>query len=134
MSNPVSVLTSQAQPNTQFYGLQALTIFTNYTRASYLATFGVQAPNEDPTRPEQDWFDSTANGPKVYPAFDYIAGKMGSITVQNPNVPNIPGVQTYNPYVIAPTYGEQQHHPNLINNMHPVERVASLSTLSNNAT
>lgn len=52
--------TVQPQPNTATYGVSVLNLFPEYDRASFQATFGVQAPAYNPNRAPKTWFDSTA--------------------------------------------------------------------------
>lgn len=51
----------QAQPNQEFYGLDVLALFQNYTRDLYRAS-GNGDPVVDPARPEQNWWDDTYAG------------------------------------------------------------------------
>src|ERR1700733_14178395 len=53
------VPSAQPQPNAPAYGTNVLQLLPTYTRASYLAAFGKQAPAYDMTRPPKAWFDST---------------------------------------------------------------------------
>ena len=61
MSNLVSLPIVPPQPNKEVYGFAELALFQTYTRETYLASFGVQAPAWDPSRPSKFWFDSTAD-------------------------------------------------------------------------
>src|SRR5271154_5931030 len=58
---PVSQPVIPAQPDLLAYGIQELALFVSYTRDSYLAAFGVQAPAWDPTRVKKTWFDTTVD-------------------------------------------------------------------------
>lgn len=60
LAQPVSTPVVPAQPTTATYGLSALNEFQTYTRASYLAKFGVQAPAYNPAAPPRTWFDTSA--------------------------------------------------------------------------
>src|SRR5262245_15704711 len=44
MGKPASYASVPAQPDKDFYGLAELGLFTRFTRASYRAQFGVEAP------------------------------------------------------------------------------------------
>src|SRR5690349_20763739 len=61
MGTPVSRPVIPAQPNLLAYGTSQLSLFESYTRESYLAAFGVQAPAWDPSRVRKAWFDSTVD-------------------------------------------------------------------------
>src|SRR5215471_15393890 len=61
MTTPVSRPVPPVEPNQLAYGISQLALFTSYTRASYLAAFGVQAPAWDPSRVRKTWFDSTVD-------------------------------------------------------------------------
>lgn len=104
--SPTCVASDPAQPNLPIYGFDVLQRVPLFTRASYLAAFGVQAPNFDVSRPAKYWFDSSAdvNGAYKYQAVNAV----GNFTEQE--IPgaeaaavNIPGLMTYPPYEIEPT-------------------------------
>ena len=112
MSNPVSLPIVPPQPNQEAYGFAELALFQTYTRETYLAAFGVQAPAWDPSRPSKFWFDSTADasasGNVAYKIFG--VNSTGTWALQQLVLPaaeaaavNLPGSATYAPYVIAPT-------------------------------
>ena len=61
MTNPVSYAMVPAQPDKEFYGLQELALFQSFTRDSYRAKFGVEAPVFDPAKSIKQWFDSAAD-------------------------------------------------------------------------
>jgi hypothetical protein len=61
MSKPISQPVVAVQPNQQYYGTQELSLFKTFSRDTYLATFGVQAPAYDPSRLIKSWFDSTVD-------------------------------------------------------------------------
>ena len=48
--SPVSQPVVPAQPNTEFYSIQDLALFKAYSRESYRAAFGMEAPAYDPAR------------------------------------------------------------------------------------
>ena len=86
--------------------MSLLNLYTEYDRASYLAEFGVQPPDEDPTKPYKLWFatDSPAsishwvkdpNTGSV--SYTPITGVMDLASV------NIPGYRTYPAWVNSPT-------------------------------
>ena len=62
---PTSVPVVPAQPVQANYSAAQLGLFQTFTRDSYLATFGVQAPVWDPTRVDKYWFDSTVDPTQV---------------------------------------------------------------------
>src|SRR5579871_6226117 len=113
MTTPVSVPVTPPQPNSLAYGYQQLALFTSYTRDSYLAAFGIQAPAWDPTRVKKTWFDSTVDTSQPTNVAVYnFAGpdSSGNDSIQQMIIPaseagtvNLPGAITYPPYVIAPT-------------------------------
>lgn len=91
------------QPATSPYAVNALELFPTYTRATYLAKTGTQAPPFDITRPAKAWYDSTATGSTTYNVFNQSpsAPELLSITLtqQVANSVNLPGLPTYAPYV-----------------------------------
>jgi len=118
LSNPVSYPANPAQPNQAVFSTDLLQTFQSYTRESYLAAFGVQAPSFDATRPAQYWFDSSAAGLPPTQMMSYLQIQLtpsatGStppaeivpltIPASQAATPNIPGMVTYPAYVIAPT-------------------------------
>jgi hypothetical protein len=113
MSNPVSLPIVPPQPNQEAYGFAELALFQTYTRETYLAAFGIQAPAWDPSRPSKFWFDSTADASAIGNVAAYkIFGvnSTGTWALQPLVLPaaeaaavNLPGAVTYTPYVIAPT-------------------------------
>ena len=56
---PISQPAEQAQPDQISYGVDSLELFQTYTRETYRAAFGSEAPPWDPSRPPKAWFDST---------------------------------------------------------------------------
>lgn len=107
-----------AQPNQAVYSTDLLQTFQAFTRASYLAAFGVQAPSFDATRPAQYWFDSTAAPLPANQMMSYLQiqltpsadgstppAQLVSLTIPagQAATPNIPGLVSYPAYVIAPT-------------------------------
>ncbi len=113
MGTPVSRPTIPAQPNLLAYGVAELALFKSYTRDSYLAAFGVQAPAWDPSRVRKTWFDSTVDtsdpsNVAVYKVFAADAnGVWGFRQMVMPAweaaTVNLPGAVTYPPYTVAPT-------------------------------
>jgi hypothetical protein len=112
-NNPVSQPVVPAQPNTEFYNIQNLVLFKAYSRDSYRAAFGVQAPAYDPARVVKTWFDSTVDvsNPDNVAVYRIVAqGKDGAGMLQQMVLPaqeaatvNLPGAVQYAPYVAAPT-------------------------------
>lgn len=113
MSTPMSQPVIPAQPDTLAYGIQQLGLFVSYTRDSYLAAFGVQAPAWDPTRLTKTWFDTTVDtsSPTNVAVYKIVAqDSSGNWGLQQMVMPaseaatvNLTGSVTYPPYVIAPT-------------------------------
>ena len=106
---PTSVPVVPAQPVQANYGTSQLELFQTFTRDSYLAAFGVQAPVWDPSRVPKYWFDSTVDA-SVTANVTYTVVNASLATLQQLVIPateaatvNIPGVFTYPPYVISPT-------------------------------
>jgi hypothetical protein len=109
---PQSIPSNPAQPNQSIYGFGALQTVPTYTRASYLAAFGVQAPNFDATKAPKYWFDSTVNlsSPSNVAVYNVVSVEGILATITQLSLPasqaaavNIPGLITYPPYVIQPT-------------------------------
>jgi hypothetical protein len=113
MSTPVSRPVVPAQPNSLAYGTSDLALFTTYTRASYLAAFGQQAPAWDPSRVRKSWFDSTVDtsDPSNVAVYKVISiDSTGNWGVHQMLMPaseaasvNLPGAVTYPPYSVPPT-------------------------------
>lgn len=114
MSTPVSQPVIPAQPDLLAYGIQELGLFTSYTRDSYLAAFGVQAPAWDPSRVKKTWFDSTVDtSSPANVALYNIAGPNqngGTWILLQMILPaaeaatvNLPGAVAYPQYTVAPT-------------------------------
>lgn len=112
MTTPVCVPQNPAQPDQAIYGFSALQTVPVFTRASYLAAFGVQAPDFDAAKPPKYWFDSsvdTSNAANVA-IYDQVQLSGLSAEIVQMQLPaaeaacvNIPGLLTYPPYVIVPT-------------------------------
>jgi hypothetical protein len=113
MSTPISQPAIPAQPLSLAYGIQDLALLKTYSRDSYLAAFGVQAPAWDPSRVRKTWFDSTvdASDPSNVAVYKVIApDSTGTWAVRQLVMPaseaaavNLPGLVTYPPYAVAPT-------------------------------
>ena len=113
MSAPVSRPVVPPQPNLLAYGISQLALFNTYTRESYLAAFGVQAPQWDPSRVRKSWFDSTVDtsDPSNVAVYKIIAkdqnGNWGmrQMVLPAPEAAtvNLPGAVTYPPFTVAPT-------------------------------
>jgi hypothetical protein len=106
---PTSIPMVPAQPAQANYSTAELDLVQTFTRDSYLAAFGVQAPVWDPTRVAKYWFDSTVDPTKVgsaaYTVVDVAAATLQQVTMpaSEASTVNIPGAYVYPPYVIAPT-------------------------------
>ncbi len=113
MSTPTSQPVVPPQPNQLAYGISQLGLFSTYTRASYLAAFGVQAPAWDPTRVRKTWFDSTVDisAPTNVAVYKIISmDQNGNWGIRQMVIPaieaatvNLPGAMTYPAYTVAPT-------------------------------
>jgi len=113
MSNPVSLPIVPPQPDREAYGFAALALFQTYTRETYRAAFGVQAPAWNPSRPPKFWFDSTADASAAGNVAAYkifAVDSTGTWALRQLVLPaaeavaiNLPGSVTYPPYAIAPT-------------------------------
>jgi len=125
VTEPESQPIIPAQPNLPDYGFGSLALFSSYTRASYLATFGVQAPNWDATKAPKAWFDTSGTNPSTYltpnllaasgssaeqplTVMDATTGQPRPLTLDEAAAVNIPGLISYPPYVIAPSDAIQQ--------------------------
>lgn len=110
---PISQPAAQAQPDQISYGVDSLALFETYTRDSYRAAFGMEAPPWDPSRPAKAWFDSTANAVSAGHTVTYQAvarDANGNWALQPMTLPaadaaavNFPQSIVYPPYVILPT-------------------------------
>jgi hypothetical protein len=109
----ISVPVTPAEPDLLAYGIQALALFGTYTRDSYLAAFGIQAPQWDPTRVIKSWFDSTQDTsvPTNVAVYNYAGPNAVNVyAIQQMVLPaseaatvNLPGAITYPAYVVALT-------------------------------
>jgi hypothetical protein len=125
LTAPESQPASPAQPNLPDYGFGSLALFQSYTRASYLAAFGIQAPNWDATRAPKAWFDTSGTSPSTYLAPNLLAASGSSgeqaltvidattaqprpLTLEEAAAVNIPGLITYPAYAIAPSDAVQE--------------------------
>jgi hypothetical protein len=113
MSTPISQPVTPSQPNLIAYGIQALALFTTFTRDTYQAAFGIQAPAWDPTRLRKTWFDSTVDTSNpanvtVYKIlgrdqnFNWAITEMVMLSSEAASA-NLPGALTYPAYVITPS-------------------------------
>ncbi len=118
MNTLISYPADPVQPNQAVFSTDMLQTFQAYTRPGYLLAFGVQAPSFDATRPAQYWFDSTAVPLPPTQLMTYLQvqltpsadgstppAQMVPLTVPagQAATPNIPGLATYPPYVVAQT-------------------------------
>jgi hypothetical protein len=113
MTVPHSEPLVPAQPKQPSYGFSELALFKNYTRDSFRAAFGVEAPAFDPARLIKTWFDSTADASDpanivIYKTISSDAkGQWGIRQLVMPAreaaTLNLPGSVSYPEYVIAPT-------------------------------
>ena len=112
-NSPVSQPVVPAQPSTEFYNIQDLALFKAYSRDSYRAAFGVEAPAYDPARVLKSWFDSTVDvsDPGNVAVYRVVAqDQNGNGILQQMVMPaqeaatvNLSGAIQYAAYVVAPT-------------------------------
>src|SRR5579871_1712074 len=113
ISKPASQPVIPPQPDQIASGVQELALFNSYTRDSYLAAFGEQAPAWDPSRLRKTWFDSTVDtsDPGNVAVYKIIGlDQTGAWGVRQLVIPaaeaatvNLPGAVTYPPYTVPPT-------------------------------
>src|SRR5215831_12044836 len=113
MSKPISQPVVPVQPNQQYYGTQELSLFKTFSRDTYLATFGVQAPAYDPSRLIKSWFDSTVDlsDPGNVVVYKILGqDQNGNWTLKQTVMPtveaatvNLPGTISFPTYVVSPT-------------------------------
>jgi hypothetical protein len=112
LSKLASLPVVPAEPNLLAYGVLELALFANYTRDSYLAAFGVQAPAWDPNRVKKTWFDSTVDtsDPANLAVYKIVgrdstgqnyAIKQMVIPSSEAAAVNLPGAITYPVYVVG---------------------------------
>lgn len=106
---PVSLPVSPAKPVETTYGIERLEVYKRYTRESFKAAFGVDAPNWDPTRRAKAWFNSQLVGAGDsfygYLGYDEATQSLRSVTIPSREAAtvNLPGVTPWEPYEVAPT-------------------------------
>jgi hypothetical protein len=116
MSNsigPVSEPVVPAQPSAESYSVQDLALFKSYSRQSYRAAFGLEAPAYDPSRLRKSWFDSTVDvsDPSNVAVYRVASQDQNGnailrqivIPAQEAATVNLPGAIQYPPYIVAPT-------------------------------
>jgi hypothetical protein len=109
MTTPISILADPAQPNQRVYPFSALYRATLYTRDSFKAAQGVDAPNWDESLPAKYWFDSAVDVTITGEVYSYLViDAFGNITTKKLTNKaaasvNIPGLIAFPPYSIAPT-------------------------------
>jgi hypothetical protein len=127
IQKPVSLPLIPSQPGSEYYGVDSIALFKNYTRDAYRAAFGIEAPAFDPSRPPKSWFDSSADTsyPENMSIYKVLArdGK-GNWAIRQMIIPsgeaatvNLKGSIRYEPYVVAPTYatrGDAPINPNYL--------------------
>jgi hypothetical protein len=112
-NSPISPPVVPAQPSTEFYNILDLALFKAYSRDSYRAAFGVEAPAYDPTRVLKSWFDTTVDvsSPGNVAVYRVVAqDPNGNGILQQMVMPaqeaatvNLSGAIQYAAYVVAPT-------------------------------
>lgn len=102
---PVSLPVTPPVPNQATYSPADLWLFQTYTRASFLAAFGFEAPVYDPSQLTRNWFDTSAS-PGPYSCVQ-VNGSNASIVPlpvpKNVALPNLPGPFLYPAWVNPPT-------------------------------
>ena len=88
------------QPDTEFYSLSALELFPTYTRETYLAKFGIQAPPFDPSKLVKKWFDvpASTSGLTSYTVFQNGAFSTVNLDFATAAYVNLPGKYAYAKY------------------------------------
>ena len=111
--SPASLPVTPAQPDLPSYGIPALNLFQTWTRASYLAAFGIQAPPYDNTQPTRTWFDSSAQpGPYSVIQVSGTSATVGPLAVpKDVGLPNLPGAYQYVAWVNPATTVAQVQEP-----------------------
>ncbi|MDE2100757.1 MAG: hypothetical protein KGL39_26160 [Patescibacteria group bacterium] len=102
-----STPSAPAQPPTAVYSPSALQEFVTYTRASYQAAFGVQAPPFNASQAPRSWFDTSSNpGPyqvvQSNPGATPPAALVSLPVPAGVNLPNLVGAYQYPAYVNLP--------------------------------
>jgi hypothetical protein len=111
--SPVSQPVIPAQPNAEFYSIQDLALFKSYSRESYRAAYGLEAPAYDPARRPKSWFDSTVDvsapdNVAIYRIATQDSNGNGILRqivmpAQEAAAVNLPGAVIYPPYIVTPT-------------------------------
>lgn len=113
MNIPISKPVAPAQPDSDSYNFADLALFQTYTRETFRAKFGLEAPAYNPARLMKTWFDSTADtsdpgNVSVYKVFG--RDQRGQWSLRQLVLPaaeaatvNLPGAPAYPEYVISPT-------------------------------
>lgn len=90
--------------------------FPQYTRASFQAAAGIQAPAWNPAYPIKDWFDPDAVAGRDY-TYQVWNGSVTSPELIPLTLPgaealtvNLPGTPTFAPYQVEPTVATRQVH------------------------
>ena len=116
MANPIQPVSQPvipAQPGAEFYSILDLALFKSYSRESYRAAFGVDAPAYDPARVPKSWFDSSVDvsdpdNVAVYRVITQDQNGNGALRqmvmpAREAATVNLPGAIQYPLYVVAPT-------------------------------
>ena len=104
-----SIPTPQPQPSDAFYDISKLNLFTDFSRVTYLAAAGEDAPTGDNTKRPKSWLDTSLSSKAptdqvTYKVID-ATGALSSITmtVAEASAVNIAGYHSFPAYVVAPT-------------------------------
>lgn len=121
MTTPHSQPVVPAQPKQDYYSFSELALFKAYTRETFRAAFGVQAPPYDPARVIKTWFDSTVDttDPNNVALYKVISrdqrGQWGVrqmvLAASEAASVNLPGSVMYPDYSIAPTKANRAGTP-----------------------
>lgn len=96
MTAPTSLPVTPAAPSFPA-AIAALNLFVTWTRATFLAAFGCQAPPYNPSQPTRNWFDTSATpGPYEYALVNGPTASILALPVPaNVGLPNLPGIYQY---------------------------------------
>lgn len=97
----ISLPVTPPVPNQASYSPADLELFQTYTRASFLAAFGFEAPVYDTSQPTRNWFDTSAS-PGPYPVVSGLSIVPLAVP-KNVTLPNLAGAFLYPAWVNSPT-------------------------------
>lgn len=107
-----------ALPAESEYPVSRLNLFPEYDRASYKATFGIDPPSYDTSKPTKGWFDTSAPDSDVSVTYQYITLISGQIlpkaitmSGREAAAVNLYGLHSYPAYVPTPTQATHGGQP-----------------------